>query len=331
MTRIFIENLELDISKNLSNQITYAIDDIKNVDSKATPFTKTIILPGTANNNTLLGNIFEFNNSNLTDDTADNVNYNFNASRAAKCRIDVDGMPVIKGVFRLLEIIIDVKTVEYECAIFGELGGFIAKLGNSKLEDLDFSAYDHVYNTTNIVASWLNANAGAGYYYPLIDFGNYSTLKADWKIPTFRPALFLKEYLEKITEAATYTYELTWAGAPEEDRFARLIIPHNQKQLRYNSTDIASGERDTSYLALTNMFAGNIISVETFTGSAITANGAKQVFTYNDTPTITVTITSIITGDYFCNAGNIELYFDINGVRQSAFDRILVINGSTLH
>jgi hypothetical protein len=48
MTRIFIEDFELDVDAGLSNRITYAIDDLQNLDSKATPFTKTIILPGTA-------------------------------------------------------------------------------------------------------------------------------------------------------------------------------------------------------------------------------------------------------------------------------------------
>ena len=51
MTRIFIEGLELDIDKGLTNRITYAIDDLNNLDSKSTAFTKTIVLPGTANNN----------------------------------------------------------------------------------------------------------------------------------------------------------------------------------------------------------------------------------------------------------------------------------------
>ena len=66
MTRIFIENNELDLTQALSQQITYAVDDLQNLDSKATTFSKTIVIPGTTRNNALLGNIFEFNNSNFT-------------------------------------------------------------------------------------------------------------------------------------------------------------------------------------------------------------------------------------------------------------------------
>ena len=143
MTRLFIENKELDITQNFSQQITYAVDDLQNMDSKATSFTKTIVLPGTANNNRLLGNIFEFGNANFTIDSQPNVGYNFNAAKSAQARIEVDGLPVMKGVIRLLEILIDEDYIEYEVALFGELGGLFFSLGAAKLEQLDFSVYNH--------------------------------------------------------------------------------------------------------------------------------------------------------------------------------------------
>jgi len=161
MTRLFIEDNELDIQQDFSQQITYAVDDLNNFDSKSTSFTKTIILPATANNNRLLGNIFEFSNSNFTNDSQPNVLYNFNASKSAKARIEINGLQVMKGVLRLLEIVIDGNNIDYEIALFGELGGFISKVGAKKIVDnddsndnLDFSAYNHNYNITNILATW---------------------------------------------------------------------------------------------------------------------------------------------------------------------------------
>ena len=237
MTRIFIENNELDLTQALSQQITYAVDDLQNLDSKATSFSKTIVIPGTARNNALLGNIFEFNNSNFTSDNAPNIAYNFNASKSAACRIEVNGLQIVKGIFRLTEILYDGDNVEYETAVFGELGGFIAKLGNSRLEDLNFSAYNHDYTVANIVASWDNAQAGSGYVYPHIDYGTYSTGKKNWKFGTFRPALFVKEYLEKIVTNSGYTLEFP---LKETARFKSLIIPHNQKQLLRSTTNFVN-------------------------------------------------------------------------------------------
>jgi len=181
MTRLFIENYELDLLQDFSNLITYAVDDLNNFDSKSTSFTKTIVLPATANNNRLLGNIFEFSNSNFTSDSQPNVLYNFNASKSAKARIEINGLQVMKGTIRLLEIFIDGKNTEYEVALFGELGSFISKVGAKKITDndngidnLDFSEYNHIYSVANILASWnpnYEINTSAQFYAP-----NYCTL-----------------------------------------------------------------------------------------------------------------------------------------------------------
>jgi hypothetical protein len=243
MTRIFIEDNELDINAGFSQMINYSIDDLNNLDSKTTSFTKTIVLPGTSKNNRLLGNIFEFANSNYTVNGA-NVNYNFNASKSAKARIEVNGLQVIKGTLRLLEIIIDGEFVEYEVALFGELGGFFSKLGASKLTDLDFSAYNHQYNVTNIESSWNNAGNGSGYYYPLIDYGNTSPtndanfFKKSFYYTAFRPAFFVREYINKIITSAGYTWESNFFNT---NFFKRLIVPNNQSRLAYKKTRIFNG------------------------------------------------------------------------------------------
>lgn len=223
MTRIFLENNELDLSKGLSNQITYSIDDIKKIDSKTTSFSKTIILPGTANNNKIFGNIFAFNNSNFTVDTDPNVLYNFDASVSAVARIEVNGLQIIKGVLRLLEIVQVDGGIEYECAIFGELGGFISALGNKKIDELDFSAYDKLWTYQNITASW-DAINGSGVYFPLIEYNEESPNGIDFEFECFRPAFYVKEILEKIINSSGYTWDFPFINT---DFFKRLVIPNN--------------------------------------------------------------------------------------------------------
>ena len=118
--------------------------------------------------------------------------------------------------------------IEYEIALFGELGGFFAKLGNRRLEDLDFSAYNHTYNDTQIVHSWENLQYGKGYYYPLIDYGNVSTDKQNYDYRAFRPGLFVGEIFDKIITGNGYTWESEFF----KTNFAKsLIIPNNQDRL----------------------------------------------------------------------------------------------------
>jgi hypothetical protein len=308
MTRIFIENNELDLTQGLSNQLTYAIDDLQNLDSKSTAFSKTIILPGTTRNNALLGNVFEFTNANFTNDSAANVNYNFNASRSAVCRIEVDGLQIIKGVFRLLEIIRDGRNIEYECAVFGELGGFVAALGNSRLEDLDFSAYNHNYTYANITGSW-TFTAGQGYVYPLIDYGNYSTAKKNWQYKTFRPALFVREYINKIITNAGYTWESTFFDTAF---FKRIIVPCNQKVL----SKVSSTSFDVSFSG-TQAYGGDPTTgpfyerlpqpTQPTLGSFTTSD--NKTFTYTGAATLTGTLTVRIIGTFANDiANNLTVY-----------------------
>jgi len=290
MTRIFIENSELDLTQALSQQITYAVDDLQNLDSKSTSFSKTIVIPGTTRNNALLGNIFEFNNSNFTSDTAPNIAYNFNASKSAACRIEVNGLQIVKGIFRLTEILYDGDNIEYETAVFGELGGFIAKLGNSRLEDLDFSNYNHTYSIANIVASWDNAQAGSGYVYPHIDYGNYSTNKKNWKYGTFRPALFVKEYLEKIVTNSGYTLDFP---LKETERFKSLIVPHNRKTLTKNTSSFPVATRTTDQV----ITGSSLYNFTTVTGSGLVPSASNSIFTYTGAAFINLKMVYSFIGD----------------------------------
>ncbi|CAB5218816.1 hypothetical protein UFOVP215_33 [uncultured Caudovirales phage] len=229
MVTIYLEDNELDVKEDFSNQITYQIDDIKNLDSKATSFSKTIVIPGTVRNNKIFGNIFEFSNSNFYNSEDSNSFYNFNASKSASARLDINGLTIIKGVIRLLQIVIDKGSVEYEVAIFGELGGFVSALGNKKLEDLDFSEFNQSYSISNITNSW----DSSGCVFPLIDYGLSSSNKIDYQYKSLRPAFFVKDYINKIITDAGYTYECSFF---DTNFFKSLIIPYNRKTLTRRSS-----------------------------------------------------------------------------------------------
>ena len=350
MTRLFVEGQEVDLSQDLSHQLTFAVDDLINIDSKSTSFSKTIIIPGTANNNKLFGNIFENSNSNFYDPGNPNIYYDFNAIRPAQARIEINGLQAMKGVMRLLGITIDNGNVEYEVALFGELGGFVAALGNSRLQDLDFSAYNQNWNKDNIIASWQRDNyitlsvqptitgnlfrivtfdnwfsilnvgdsfllegtlyndgvyvilnkiysvlsgvlyiyvqgsfpqfefgsirtltitkivnqARGGVCFPLIDYGGVSGDKIDYDFSAFRPALFVKEYMDKIITGAGYTYTSNFF---DTHFFNQLIIPNNDDRVyKYDATNYVDAE--TTELSF-NWFLQNI---QPYTGSNLWIN-----------------------------------------------------------
>ena len=290
-TEIYIEDYKLDLLQDISTEFNYVIDDINDFGSRNTSYSKTINIAGTATNNKIFGFVFDLGNSNFTDNNLPNVNYNFNASKAAQCRIFIDKIQIFKGTLRILEIVIDDKTIEYQCSVFGELGGFITALGNKRLQDLDFSAYNHDYNVANIKASW-DTIAGTGYYYPLIDYGNVSTDKINFQATAYRPALYVKEYLQKIFAGTDYTYTLDLLSG-EQELFNRLIIPHNQKALTKTTGTLNVATRTTPY----EILGTRTIPFETVTGSGLVPSSANSVFTYTGATSFNLKIQYSFGGD----------------------------------
>ncbi len=309
-TEIYIENYQVDLVQDISTDFTYTVDDIKDFGAKNTSFSKTISLPGTAKNNQIFGFVFDLGNSNVTNDALPNVNSNFNASKVANCRILIDKIQIFKGVIRLLEIVNQSGTIEYQCSVYGDLGGFISQLGNSRLEDLDFSDYDEDWTFSNITSSW-DSVSGYGVYYPLIDTGAVSTNKVDFQYKAFKPALYVKEYLEKIIAGTNYTWDFPLL---ETDLFKRLIIPCNQKTLQKLTNtalkaDVTSNTyNNPSYIHFTAITLGDF----TF--------GGGHIFTYNSaTPMIdeiNLNISGLINSINAGNTATLSLYKNASLLRE---------------
>jgi hypothetical protein len=283
-TEIYIEDNRLDLVDEISTEFQYAIDDIQDFGSKNTSFSKTINITGTANNNKIFGFVFDLGNANITDNDQPNVGYNFNASKVANCRIFIDKIQIFKGVLRLLEIVKDGSAIEYQCAVFGELGGFISALGNKRLEDLAdvtgggysaYSSYNEAWTAANITDQSVPVS-GSPILYGLIDIGNVSTNKVDFDFKAFRPCYKVKEMLEKIRIQSGYTWDFSYLS---NSLFDRLVIPTNRKVLSNTSTQAFFAEaveatyNTDSYPDFTVQTAGNF----TLVGNSYRYNGASSL------------------------------------------------------
>ena len=196
-------------------------------------------------------------------------------------------MQVFKGIFRVLEIIVDDGFIEYECAVFGELGGFIAALGTKKLEDLDFGIADVAWTNTNIANSW-NSIAGSGVYFPLIDYGAVSTNKVDFDFKAFRPALYVKQYLTNIINTSGYTWDFPLLST---SLFDRLIIPNNQKDLTKSTTTAFSAIATVRNYTSADDIRFTVSSLGNFTPSV-----NNDLFTYNSATAFVGSISLQISG-----------------------------------
>ena len=303
-TQIYLEKNALDLYDDVAAEFTYSIDDVKDFASRNTNFSKTIVVPGSAQNNKLFGHVFEFTSSNPYDPLKENVGTNFNAAAAADCVILVDNVQVFKGVLRLLQINIDRGNIEYECAVFGELGGFANAIANAKIEQLDFSDYDHAWTVENITNSW-DSIAGSGYFYPLIDYGKVSTNKHDWQYFSLRPAYYVREIIDKIITQSGYTYESSFI---DTNLVKRLIVPQNTKQMRQRSSvSLSAVISALSYTGSSNLkFTTTVLGDFTYdntTGTFTYANPTS--FTSDITISFGGTVTAI---SPFTNTVQLQLY-----------------------
>ena len=274
ITEILIEGSRLDLFDDIGAELNFAIDDIKDFASRNTNYSKTITLPGNANNNKVFGHIYNFasaNNYFVSDPELPNVGYNFDPTRQAEAKIFVNKIQVFKGVLRLLEVRINDGAIEYECVVFGELGGFSMAIGNSLIEDMDnFTQYDQTWTAENVVASWDPSGAvasGVGIVYPLIDYGKCKVSTHDYHLNAFRPAFHVYEIMDSIIKNAGYTYTSAFLDTPY---VKSLIIPNNKANLEVSISNLIEANSRTFTYTGTNSkvaFETNALYQFTLTGT----------------------------------------------------------------
>jgi hypothetical protein len=300
ITEIYIEGNRLDLFQEIGAELNYTIDDIDDFSARNTSYSKTITIPGNANNNKIFGHVYDFNSGNNygNDTTGTNVGYNFNASKRASCIIYHNKIQIFKGIIRLLEIGIDAGKIEYQCAVFGELGGFSSAIGNSLVEDLTgFEAYNIAWNATNIINSW-NASGGTGIVFPLVDYGNCKHTAPDYHINAFRPAFFVYELLTKIISQSGYTYQSSFM---ETAFFKSLIIPNNRADLEQIVTKLLEANSRT----FTYTGTASKVTFETGTLYQFTLSGGNT-YIYNGTSGTTGSV-SIYGNGYLTSSNTVKV------------------------
>jgi hypothetical protein len=310
ITELYVEDVRLDLYDDIGFDLNYQIDDIKDFSARNTNYSKTITIPGNANNNKLFGHIYNISSANNyfnSNPDLPNIGYNFDPSRQASAKIFLNKIQVFKGVLRLLEVKVKDGMIEYECAVFGELGGFINDIGKllnnkTKVEDLDvFNQYNTTWTYNNIVNSWSSSNVaqGKGIVFPLIDYGQCkSGSGGDYHLNAFRPAFFVHEIIDSIITKAGYTYDSLFLNSAF---FKTLIIPNNRANLEQIRKDLLAVTSSGSVSSNASLPFGNVITLNLFTNSGNTdfaftgSNGTIGRITlsgtYNHTTPATTTIT----------------------------------------
>lgn len=130
----------LDLFGEVPIPITYTIADIREPNKKQTPYSKTITIPGSHNNNRVFNHIWKVD-----------AESTFDPNLKKQCVVYQDGIEVLSGTIQLKKIQSDGS---YEILLYGHLSNLFYDIGDAKLSDLDFSEWDHQWSLENIEKSW---------------------------------------------------------------------------------------------------------------------------------------------------------------------------------
>jgi hypothetical protein len=215
----------LDVSENIIVPINFGVGDVRDLSKRTGTFSKTIVLPGTKNNNQLLNSYYDINI----------VAGTFSINKLQKCIILQNNIPIVDDAYlqlvavnKIQNVLNEDDQVEYEVVIKDNVGDFFTKLGNRTLDGrdeagtpfLDFSRFDHTFTAAAISESFDNTFVdGYKYLIPWVD-------DSELQINECKPAIYAKQYWDNIHASTGFTYSWSTLFNPDV-QFDKLVIPYN--------------------------------------------------------------------------------------------------------
>jgi hypothetical protein len=275
LTKIYINNEQIDLKEDVSIPLNFNIADIREPEKRSTTWSKTVILPGSTFNNELFSNIWNVN-AVINSTGTTNFTPNFNPNLKAIAEITYNEATQFKGICQLLNVnVTDKYEIEYEVAFFGELQNVYQFFTNKYLRNIDLTEFNHPYTLNEQYLSWYRP-IGNGYVYPMIDYGN--SINSEFRVQHMYPAIYIKTIIDKMFSEAGFTYESNFFNS---DLFKRLIMPYNGKSdLKLNTTQV----RDRSFRASRTDTQTFVLNNQPFTDASGITGVYNRVINYpNDT------------------------------------------------
>jgi len=202
----------LDLSGKVATPLNLSIADILQPDKRARSFSKKITLEGTQNNGAFFASVFSF--------TSSNNNIAFDSTVKVSAQLYKNGVRVIDGVLQLNEVVLSGSKYQFTVTLFTEVIDAFLLLKNTKVSELDWSAYTHTLTQANIVATFTTP-IGSGYKYKLTERGNNRVGAGIWRTTDLLPYVYFAEVLDKLLTLAGIQYTSTFLNST---RFQSILF-----------------------------------------------------------------------------------------------------------
>ena len=316
-----IEGIPVDLFNDESVELNRQLKDLQDLSTIWTDYTQAFQIPASETNNQIFSDWFDENvvlgawNPNIGKDATLLIH----SLPVYTGRIEFIGCKFKDGIPQL-----------YNVVFYGTTKKILDVWGETLLNEIDWSAYNHLANYTNILLSWDNALLSGDILWPIADYNQgwrYSkTLGVNGNIyqsrgvevDDLRPAIKLKAMLTTAFSEAGYTLSGSFLSRPEMDK--AFILPMQTAGPLYDPEYVATGR-----------FESNIATMSYNAGSIFTLNFKAMTF-----PVVVTNPSgnySNATGKYTANrAGNytFELVYDVitaPGTPLQAFTWVYLLNG----
>lgn len=353
---LYINNRLIDIDQTLPFPLTFNIADIRDVSARKGNKSKTITIPGTNANSAIFRSIFLLTYSDETTPTNSAI-LDFDPSIKATARYYNNGILEFNGIAQLQECKLINGTWSFDLTLVSDTIDYISRLNKVKINELDFTEYNHALTKANQFETWSGFNqvngvstpiqtgldwTGEGYYYGLIDYGYPRTSADKFDCDQIPPQVFVYGILKKLFDYAGITWNSTFL---ESQRFKKLLMayfggnfptitPAQQandsvlaKEINNASGFIVNGS--TNQVGFGGMVNFPVVNISDVVDVFVTSDSLSQV-TSSSPFNITAGTTGMYTFEYFGDH-QLEIKFDQPTINYfNVRLNILVIKNGTL-
>ena len=309
-----LEQFELDLFDNEEINLTYEIDDIRNIDSKNSGYSKSFSIPASKTNSKFFKHAYSLSDSG-----------EWNPYEKAGAILVAEGIEVFHGFMKLDDIVKRDNHSFFNITLFEEIADLKTELGSKTLANLGWSQLSHDYTKTNIVDSWtgnLELHDGTttdAIKYPFCNWiGNFDDDNGNLHMlnfqDAFRPWVNAKYIWDRIFDQSSFQYTSDFIDSND---FSKLYVDWNFgesfSQFGGGYSDFADFRIDTEYF--TGPADGPLLSQNAYTNPdyvAVTQVGAAQVGGVNNG------FFNLATDTFTATEDNQSVYVFVNALMKGA-------------
>jgi len=224
---LFINGILVDLTDSAPFPISYNIGDIKDLSKRKGTSSKTITLPWTQTNLNLFQSVYMFSSSSVG---------NFDPTIRATAQYYYNSILLFNGYAQLQRCTLNKS---FEITLYSEVIDYVQQMNKIKLNELDFSEYNHTLTLQHQVDTWggtvvLNGvdtnllNQGKGYYYGLTENGYDRPANDTFRLTDIPPQLYVYEVLLKLFQRIGITWD---SDILNSTKFKRMLLTYGGGEL----------------------------------------------------------------------------------------------------